>query len=136
MAVDYRGLNKVTIKNRYPIPSMRDLYSKLRGARVFSCLDLRSGYHHVRIKREDQAKTAFITEYGLFEWTRMSFGFANAPSVFQRAMDAVFGDMEQVIVYIDDIVIATETEEEHMTVLLEVFPSLTEALDDAALDQV
>ena len=124
MAVDYRGLNKVTIKNRYPIPSMRDLYSKLRGARVFSCLDLRSGYHHVRIKREDQAKTAFITEYGLFEWTRMSFGFANAPSVFQRAMDAVFGDMEQVIVYIDDIVIATETEEEHMTVLLEVFRRL------------
>lgn len=124
MAVDYRGLNSRTVKNRYPIPSMRDLYAKLRGGRVFSCLDLRSGYHHIAIKKEDQHKTAFITEYGLFEWTRMSFGFSNAPSVFQRAMDMVFGDMQEVLIYLDDIVISTATEEDHIRVLKEVFARL------------
>lgn len=124
MAIDYRGLNALTIRDRYPIPSMRDLYAKLRGGRIFSCLDLRSGYHHISVKPEDRHKTAFITEYGLFEWTRMTFGFCNAPSVFQRAMDKVFGDMEQVLVYIDDIVIATRTEEEHIKVLTEVYARL------------
>ena len=124
MAIDYRGLNARTRKDRYPIPTMRDLYAKLRGGKIFSCLDLRSGYHHIAVKPEDRPKTAFITEYGLFEWTRMTFGFCNAPSVFQRAMDKVFGDMDNVLVYIDDIVIATETEEEHLKVLTEVFARL------------
>ena len=124
MAIDYRGLNERTIKDRYPIPTMRELYAKLRGGRVFSCLDLRSGYHHIAVRKEDRPKTAFITEYGLYEWTRMTFGFCNAPSVFQRAMNQVFGDLDNVIVYIDDIVLVTETEEEHLALLREVFRRL------------
>ena len=124
MCIDYRALNNVTVKDRYPIPSMRDLYSKLAGKRIFSTLDLRSGYYHIEVKPEDRPKTAFTTEFGLFQWKRMTFGFCNAPSVFQRAMDRLFEGLDFVIIYLDDIIIASVSEADHIIHLRAVFERL------------
>ena len=121
MCIDYRALNAQTIKDRYTIPSMRDLYRKLRGNKVFSNIDLRSGYHHIKIAKEDQHKTAFITDSGLYEWTRMTFGFCNGPAVFQRAMDKIFAGLEFVVIYLDDVIICSTDESEHLIHLKAVF---------------
>ena len=121
MCIDYRALNEKTIKDRYRIPSMRDLYRKLQGNRIFSNIDLRSGYYHIPIKEEDRAKTAFITDQGLFEWTRMTFGFSNAPATFQRAMDRIFQGLDFVVIYLDDVIICSKTEKEHMKHLKIIF---------------
>ena len=121
MCIDYRGLNKRTIKDKYRIPSMKDLYRKLMGNKIFSNIDLRSGYYHIPIAEEDQHKTAFITDEGLYEWKRMAFGFTNAPAVFQRAMDRVFKGLPFVIVYLDDIIICSKNEKEHMRHIKLVF---------------
>ena len=121
MCIDYRALNAQTVKDRYTIPSMRDLYRKLRGNKIFSNIDLRSGYHHIKIKEEDQHKTAFITDSGLYEWTRMTFGFCNGPAVFQRAMDKIFAGMDFVVIYLDDVIICSRTETEHLQHLQAIF---------------
>ena len=127
MCVDYRELNQRTVKDKYPLPSMADLYRKLRGNKVFSNFDLRSGYYHIPIRKEDQHKTAFITDHGMFEWRRMSFGFTNAPGTFQRAMDRIFHDMQDfVIIYLDDIIVCSKTEEEHFEHLSRIFKRLRE----------
>ncbi|KAA0061618.1 ty3-gypsy retrotransposon protein [Cucumis melo var. makuwa] len=115
LCIDNRELNKVTVKNRYPLPRIDDLFDQLQGATVFSKIDLRSGYHQLRIKDEDVPKTAFRSRYGHYEFIVMSFGLTNAPAVFMDLMNRVFREFLDtfVIVFIDDILIYSKTEAEH-----------------------
>ncbi|KAL0561539.1 hypothetical protein IC582_001972 [Cucumis melo] len=115
LCIDYRELNKVTIKNRYPLPRIDDLFDQLQGATVFSKIDLRSRYHQLRIKDGDVPKTVFRSRYGHYEFIMMSFGLTNAPVVFMDLMNRVFREFLDtfVIVFIDDILIYSKTEAEH-----------------------
>jgi hypothetical protein len=107
MCIDYRSLNEVIVKNKYPLPRIEDLFDQLRGASVFSKIDLRSGYHQLRIRPSDIPKTTFITKYGLYEFMVMSFGLTNARAYFMYLMNSVFMDYlnKFVVVLIDDILI-------------------------------
>jgi hypothetical protein len=107
MCIDYRALNEVTIKNKYPLSRIEDLFDQLIGARVFSKIGLRSGYHQLRIRPSDIPKTTFITKYRLYEFTIMSFGLTNVPAFFMYLMNSVFMDYldKFVVVFIDDILI-------------------------------
>jgi hypothetical protein len=115
MCVDYRSLNEVTIKNKYPLPRIEDLFDQMKGASVFSKIDSRSGYHQLKIRELDIPKTAFRTRYGLYEYTVMSFELTNAPTYFMYLMNKVFMEYlgKFVMVFIDDILIFSKTEEEH-----------------------
>ncbi|KAK1666131.1 hypothetical protein QYE76_054290 [Lolium multiflorum] len=128
LVIDYRPLNAVTIKNKYPLPRINDLFDQLSGATVFSKMDLRSGYHQIKIRTEDIPKTAFMTRYGLYEYTVMSFGLTNAPATFMRLMNSVFMEYldKFVIIYIDDILVYSKTEEEHTEHLRLVLTKLRE----------
>jgi hypothetical protein len=115
MCVDYRPLNAVTIKNKYPLPRIDVLFDQLDGAKVFFKIDLRSGYHQIKIRASDVPKTAFSTRYGLYEFLVMSFGLTNAPAYFMYLMNSVFmNELDKfVVVFIDDILIYSKSEAEH-----------------------
>jgi hypothetical protein len=115
MCVDYRSLNEMTIKNKYTLPRMEDLFNQMKGACVFSKIDLRSGYHQLKIRESDTPKTSFRTRYGLYEYTIMSFGLTNAPAYFLYLMNKVFIEYldKFVVVFIDDILLFSKHEEEH-----------------------
>jgi len=124
MCIDYRNLNAVTVKNKYPLPRIDDLLYQLKDAKYFSKIDLRSGYHQMKIRPEDIPKTAFVTRYGQYEFTVVSFGLTNAPAYFMNMMNKVFMDEldKFVVVFIDDILIYSSTageHEQHLRVVLE-----------------
>jgi hypothetical protein len=113
--VDYHSLNEVTIKNKYPLPRMDDLFDHLKGACVFSKIDLKSRYHQLKIRASDIPKTTFITRYGLYKYMVMSFGLTNAPAYFMYLMNKVFMEFldKFMVVFIIDILIFAKNEEEH-----------------------
>nr|GFA97281.1 reverse transcriptase domain-containing protein [Tanacetum cinerariifolium] len=125
MCIDYRELRKLTVKNRYPLPRIDDLFDQLQGSSVYSKIDLRSGYHQLRVREEDIPKTAFRTRYGHYEFQDMPFGLTNAPAVFMDLMNWVCKPYVDkfVIVFIDDILIYSKDEkklEEHLKAILEL----------------
>ena len=121
LCVDYRGLNNLTIPNKYPLPRIDELLEKTRGSKFFTKLDLKNGYYLIRIADGKEWKTAFRTEKGLFEYTVMPFGLTNAPASFQEMMDEIFEGIEGVIWYLDDILIhGGETEEEHQKIVEQI----------------
>lgn len=114
--IDYRGLNSITKLDRYPIPRIDDLLDQIRGAKYYTRIDLRSGYWQMKIRDEDVEKTGFITKYGTYEWRVLPFGLCNAPSSYQRMVNLFFGDLygNFVAAYLDDLVIYSNSEEEHL----------------------
>ena len=123
LCVDFRGLNKISKKDRYPLPLISDLLSSAGKARIYTAIDLRHAYHLVRIAEGDEWKTAFRTRYGSFEWNVMPFGLSNAPAAFQRFMNDIFSDLldVSVIVYLDDILIYSDDPAQHREHVQEVF---------------
>ena len=115
LCIDYKQLNRIMIKNRYPLPRIDDFFDQLRGAQVYSKINLRTGYHQLRVKDTDIPKTAFRTHYGHFEFTVMPFGLTNASAAFMDLMHRIFQPyLDQfVVVFVDDILIYSQSEWEH-----------------------
>jgi len=126
MCIDYRSLNSNTITDSWPLPRIDEMLARLRGAKYFSKLDLRDGYHQVPVKESDRFKMAFMCHYGTFEFNVMTFGFKNAPAHFQRSMNLLLADLldECVLVYMDDILIYSKTASEHRDHVKQVFARL------------
>ncbi|RVX07027.1 Retrovirus-related Pol polyprotein from transposon 17.6 [Vitis vinifera] len=126
LCIDYRELNKVMVRNKYPLPCIDDLFYQLQGAYVFSKIDLRSSYHQLRVRSEDVPKTAFQTRYGHYEFLVMSFGLTNAPATFMDLMNRVFKPyLDQfVVVFIDNILVYSKSREEYERHLSTVLQTL------------
>ncbi|MCO5553915.1 hypothetical protein L7F22_007441 [Adiantum nelumboides] len=125
MCVDYRALNKITIKNKFPVPRIEDLFDKLQGSTYFIRIDLKSGYHQIRIVNEDILKTAFRTTFGLYEYLVMPFGLTNAPATFNRMMERIFRPHHNFTgVFFNDVVIYSKSMEEHKKHLQIIFQAL------------
>ena len=129
MCVDFRKLNNITVKNSYPLPDIADILSSLKNAKIFSCLDLRSGYWQIEVEEKDREKTAFVCHMGLFEFNVMPFGLCDAPPVFQDLMNKVLGKALNrfAFAYLDDIIVYSSSVEEHIEHLQYVFDRLREA---------
>ena len=129
LCVDYRGLNDITVKDRYPLPRAEDLFDQLTGATIFSKLDLAQGYHQIRIHEEHVPRTAFNTRYGTYEFRVMPFGLTNAPSTFQRSMQRMLAPHldKFVVVFLDDILIYSRNAESHLEHIRQVLDKLLEA---------
>ncbi|KAJ9532677.1 hypothetical protein QJQ45_010761 [Haematococcus lacustris] len=126
MCVDFRALNKITVRDRFPLPLIDDLFDKLQGCTLFSSMDLQSGYHQILIPAEDVPKTAFSTPTGHYQYKVLCFGLTNAPATFQRVMNNIFHDLlgKSVLVYLDDILIMSRSLEEHFMHLEQVLQRL------------
>ncbi|SOV09219.1 uncharacterized protein UDID_18292 [Ustilago sp. UG-2017a] len=129
LCVDYRGLNRITIRNRYPLPLIDELLDRLREARFFTCIDLRGAYNLLRIAKGDKWKTAFRTRYGLFQYNVMPFGLTNTPASFQHLMNYTFKDMldRSLIIYLDDLLIYSSTLKQHQEHVSAVLARLRQA---------
>ena len=127
MCVDYRALNKTMIKNQFPVPRIEDIFDKLQGSTYFNHIDLKSGYHQIRIVPEDIHKTAFRIQFGLYEYLVMPFGLNNALATFNHLMDRIFHKHRSYTsVFFDDIIVHSKTLEEHKEHLAQVFKELQE----------
>ena len=128
MCIDYRQINKVTVKNKYPLPRIEDLFDQLKGASVFSKIDLQSGYYQLRVKEDDVPKIAFRTRYGHYEFLVMPFRLTNAPTAFMDLMNGVFRPYlhQFVVVFIDDILVYSKDAQEHEHHLRTVLQTLRE----------
>ena len=128
LCIDYRQLNRVTIRNQYPLPKIDELFDQLQGSQVYSKIDLRSRYHQLRVQEGDVPKTAFRTHYGHYEFLVMSFGLTNAPTTFMDLMNRVFQPYLDrfVIVFIDDILVYSGNLKEHSEHLRIVLQTLRE----------
>ena len=126
VVIDYRGLNEITVKNKYPLPLMDEMFDRVTGAKFFTKLDLRSGFHQIRIHDADCEKTAFRTRYGSFEYRVLPMGLCNAPGTFMQLMNDTFRDLldRSVLVFLDDILIFSRTIEEHIQHVREVLERL------------
>jgi hypothetical protein len=123
---DYYRLNLATTHEFYPLPSILDLSNKLHGCKFFSCIDLVKGYHQIQMAAQDVTKTEIITPFGLFEYLFMPFGLCNTAQTFQRFMDSIFKQLPYVFCYLDDLIIASHTLEEHHEHLRQIFTILQE----------
>ena len=127
LIIDYRALNKVTRKFVWPMPKVEDIFSQLNGAKYFSTLDLRAGYHHIGLTTDSIPKTAFTSPFGKYEYVKVPFGLAQAPAYFQELMTGVLKDLPFAMAYLDDIIIYSSTPEEHLQHIKKVFEKLCHA---------
>ena len=127
LVIDYRALNKVTRKFTWPMPKVKDIFSKLNGATYFTTLDLHAGYHHIPLDKSSIPKTAFNLPFSKYEYVKVPFGLAQAPAYFQELMTGILKDFPFAIAYLDDIIIFSKTPQEHLSHICMVFEKLKSA---------